>query len=71
MSSVMAMEEYPSIPETIFGWTPLVRRSVAQVCLRSWKRVFGVTPRPASVRVAPAPVLAGLEGGGYGMTAHP
>src|SRR4028118_1658336 len=34
----MAMLECPSISETIFGCTPLVRSSVAQVCLRSWKR---------------------------------
>jgi len=34
--------ECPSILETIFGCAPFVRRSVvAQVCLRSWKRMSG------------------------------
>jgi hypothetical protein len=32
----MAIDEYPSISETILGWTPFVKGSVAQVCLRSW-----------------------------------
>ncbi len=32
------MDECPSISETIFGRTPFVSRSVAQVCLRSWQR---------------------------------
>jgi hypothetical protein len=30
----MEMLECPSISETIFGCTPLVRRSIAHVCLR-------------------------------------
>lgn len=44
VSSVMETFACPSISETIFGWTPLVSSSVAQVCLRSWKRMSG---RPA------------------------
>lgn len=44
VSSVMETFACPSISETIFGWTPLVNSSVAQVCLRSWKRMSG---RPA------------------------
>ena len=37
----MAMEECPIISETILGLTFLDRSSVAQVCRRSWKRMFG------------------------------
>jgi hypothetical protein len=41
VSSVIGMFACPSISETILGWTPCVRRSVAHVCLRSWKRMSG------------------------------
>jgi len=34
----MAMEAWPSISETTFTLTPSLKSSVAQVCLRSWKR---------------------------------
>lgn len=39
MSSLMAMDECPSISLTICGWTPLISSRVAQVCLRSWNFV--------------------------------
>src|SRR5215203_518406 len=44
----MAIEEWPSISETILGLTLRERSSVAQVCRRSWKRV--VEGRPAHLR---------------------
>lgn len=34
----MAIVAWPSISETILGFTFFVRRSVAHVCRRSWKR---------------------------------
>jgi hypothetical protein len=34
----------PSISETILGLTFLDSKSVAQVCLRSWKRVSAESP---------------------------
>ncbi len=88
MSRVMEMLECPSTSETIFGCTPLVSKSVAQVCLGSWKRTPRTPARRRSgfrvgsdtrqgavwslgqrlVRVAPPPVLAGLEGGDYRAT---
>ena len=43
-SSVMVMLECPSISDTIFGSTPLVSSSVAQVCLRSYKRTSRTPP---------------------------
>ena len=42
------MEECPSLSLTIFGCTSFVRRSVAQVCLRSWKRSSGSPARLSS-----------------------
>ena len=39
------MLECPSISETIFGCTPLVNSSVAQVCLRSWNLMSGSPTR--------------------------
>jgi hypothetical protein len=45
MSRVIETLECPSIPETLFGWTPLVSSSVAQVCLRSWYLVSGSPAR--------------------------
>ena len=47
VSRVMAMEECPSISETIFGFTLRVRSSVAHVCRRSWKRI---SRNPARLR---------------------
>jgi hypothetical protein len=44
-SSVVETLECLSTSETIFGCTPFVSRSVAQVCLRSWKRMFGSPAR--------------------------
>jgi hypothetical protein len=41
VSRVMAMDECPSISETIFGFTLRVSSSVAHVCRRSWKRISG------------------------------
>src|SRR4028118_908066 len=48
MSSVIDTLECPSISETIFGWTPFVSNRVAQVCLRSWKRMSGSPARLSS-----------------------
>jgi len=31
----------PKSSWTYFGWTPWLKSSVAQVCLRSWKRTGG------------------------------
>jgi hypothetical protein len=42
------MEECPSISETILGFTLRERSSVAQVCLRSWKRISGSPARLSS-----------------------
>ncbi len=39
VSRVMAMVEWPSISETILGFTFLASSRVAQVCRRSWKRI--------------------------------
>ena len=39
------MVECPSISETILGFTLRVNRSVAHVCLRSWKRTGGSPAR--------------------------
>jgi hypothetical protein len=37
----MAMDECPSISETILECKPFASNSVAQMCLRSWKRISG------------------------------
>jgi hypothetical protein len=41
----MAMVACPSISETILGLTFLDSSSVAHVCRRSWKRIFGSPAR--------------------------
>ena len=43
----MATEACPGSSCTNLGWTLLESKSVAQVCLRSWKRTWG---RPAFLR---------------------
>jgi hypothetical protein len=48
---VMAMEAWPSISETTFTLTPSLKSSVAQVCLRSWKRKSCLTPERALMRL--------------------
>ena len=40
MSSVIEMLGHSSISETILGLMFLSKSSVAQVCLRSWKRIL-------------------------------
>ena len=40
------MEAGPSISETTLGFTLRESRSLAQVCLRSWKRMGGRSARP-------------------------
>jgi hypothetical protein len=37
----MAMLAWPNISETTSGFTFLESKSVAHVCRRSWKRIFG------------------------------
>ena len=41
VSSVIAMVACPSSSWTNLGCVPWVRSSVAQVCLRSWNRMWG------------------------------
>ena len=41
------MVEWPNSSCTSLAWTPLPRSRVAQVCLRSWKRISG---NPALLR---------------------
>lgn len=43
VSRVMEMLECPSISETTFGFTLRESSRVAQVCLKSWKRTFGMS----------------------------
>jgi hypothetical protein len=45
------MEACPSCSETILGLTPSPSSNVAQVYLRSWKRVVEGTPARSSIRL--------------------
>src|SRR5918998_2631201 len=55
----MAMVECPSISETILGLTFWDSRSMAHVCLKSWKRIGG---RPARLSGALREWLRRFEG---------
>ncbi len=44
-SSVIATVEWPSISETIFGWTPRLSRRVAAECRALWNGIAGTWAR--------------------------
>src|SRR5918912_1200298 len=59
MSIVIAMVAWPRSSWTNFGWTFFDRSSVAHVCLRSWKRMWG---RPARFKHGPGYLQQGQAG---------